>query len=148
METQQGISLLEVLAALVILSVGASVAFTWLGQSVSAMERLKSEEKMLLARTEALDHLRAINPVEQPIGDIELPGYRLRWNSRQIRDTRPALTLLGTPARYDVSLYEMDVQLLLPGEDEPWVRFQVQRSGFKQTGMSPMSILGGGAATR
>lgn len=145
MRHQRGISLLEVLAALVILSLGASVAFSWLGQSVGAMGRLKDEENMLLARTEALDHLRAINPVDQPTGEMRLPGYLLRWTSRQIRDTRPALTLLGTAARYDVSLYELDVQLVQPGEDEPWTTFLVQRSGYKQTGSGSMSIFGGGA---
>lgn len=75
---QTGISLLEVLAALVILSIGASVAFTWFGQSVTAMGRLKNEEASLLARNEAMEYLRAINPIEQPTGEVEMPGYRLK----------------------------------------------------------------------
>lgn len=143
---QRGISLLEVLAALVILSLGASVAFTWLGQSVRAMGRLKDEEATLLARTEALDYLRAVNPLAQPSGDVQLPEYQLRWSSRQIRDTRPTLSSLGTRSRYDVALFELNVELTRPGQQEPWTTFVVQRSGFVQVGTGSMSIFGGGRA--
>ena len=127
---QRGISLLEVLAALVILSIGASVAFTWFGQSVTAMGRLKDEEASLLARNEAMEYLRAINPVEQPTGDVEMPGYRLTWTSRPIRDVVRTLTTLGTPSRYEVSLHLLDVQLTHSTNNIPWTDFQLQLAGY------------------
>lgn len=138
--------MLEVLAALVILSLGASVAFTWLGQSVRSMGRLKAEEAALLARTEALDYLRSINPTAQPSGDVQLPEYQLRWSSRQIRDTRPTLSTLGTRSQYDVALFELDVQLIQKDQQEPWATFVVQRSGYVRVGSGSMSIFGGGKA--
>lgn len=128
---QAGISLLEVLAALVILSIGASVAFTWFGQSVTAMGRLKDEEASLLARNEAMEYLRAINPVEQPTGEVEMPGYRLTWTSRPIRDVVRTLTTLGTPSRYEVSLHELDVQLTRSTDNTPWTHFQLQLAGYR-----------------
>lgn len=129
---QTGISLLEVLAALVILSIGASVAFTWFGQSAGAMSRLKEEEASLLARNEAMEYLRAINPVAQPSGEIEMSGYRLAWTSRPIRDVVRTLTPLGTPSRYEVSLHELDVRLLREPGNAPWAEFQLQLAGYKQ----------------
>ncbi|MDZ4187682.1 MAG: type II secretion system protein [Hydrogenophaga sp.] len=135
---QAGISLLEVLAALVILSIGASVAFTWFGQSVTAMGRIKAEEKGLLARNHAMEYLRAVNPVDQPTGEIEMPGYRLSWTSRPIRDVVRTLTPLGTPSRYEVSLYELDVRLARPDDDTPWSEFQLQLAGYRQVAPSSM----------
>ncbi len=122
---QAGISLLEVLAALVILSIGASVAFTWFGQSASAMGRLKEEESSLLARNEALEYLRAVNPVAQPTGEIDMPGYQLVWTSRPIREAVRTLTPLGTPSRYEVETGEA-----------PWAQFQLQLAGYKQVASS------------
>lgn len=142
---QSGISLLEVLAALVILSLGATVAFTWFGQSVSAMSRLKDEEASLLARNSAMDYLRAINPTVQPEGMVEMPGYQLKWRSRPIRDTVHALTSLGTRSRYDVSLYELQVDLVRDGAaGTPWVSFKLELAGFEQVSGSSMGIFGAG----
>lgn len=131
MPKQAGISLLEVLAALVILSIGASVAFTWFGQSVTAMARLKDEEASLLARNEAMEYLRSINPVTQPSGEVNMPGYRLNWTSRPIRDVVSTLTKLGTPSRYEVSLHELDVQLIHTQDNAPWTGFQLQLAGYR-----------------
>ena len=135
---QTGISLLEVLAALVILSIGASVAFTWFGQSVTAMGRLKNEEASLLARNEAMEYLRAINPIEQPTGGVEMPGYRLTWASQPIRDTVRTRTMLGTLSRYEVSLHELDVQLMRPTDNAPWTHFQLQLAGYRL--VAPSSV--------
>jgi prepilin-type N-terminal cleavage/methylation domain-containing protein len=143
-KSQAGISLLEVLAALVILSIGASVAFTWFGQSVTAMGRIKEEEASLLARNQAMEYLRAVNPVDQPNGEIEMPGYRLSWTSRQVRDVVRTLTPLGTPSRYEVSLYELDVRLARPAGDAPWSQFQLQLAGYRQVAASSLGGLFGG----
>lgn len=142
MTRQAGISLLEVLAALVILSLGASVAFTWFGQSATVMGRLKDEEASLLARTEAMEYLRAINPVAQPTGEVGMPGYRLAWTSQPIREVVRTLTTLGTPSRYEVSLYELDVELRHPADNSPWTRFQLQLAGYHLVSGSSNSIFG------
>lgn len=147
---QAGISLLEVLAALVILSVGATVAFTWLGQSMSAMSRLKNEEASLLAKNEAIEYLRAINPITQPEGFVEMPGYQLQWSSHPIRETVHTLTVLGTASRYDVSLHELDVRLT-QGKDTgaQRVHFKLELAGYLQVASNSASIfgVGGGGVT-
>lgn len=140
---QVGISLLEVLAALVILSLGASVAFTWFGQSVAAMSRLKAEEASLLARNETMEYLRAINPVTQPEGVVEMPGYQLKWHSHPIRDTVHTLTTLGTASRYDVSLHELRISLTREGDTgTPWASFTLELAGYQQVASSSTSIFG------
>lgn len=49
-----------------------------------------------------MEYLRAINPIEQPTGEVEMPGYRLTWASQPIRDTVRTRTMLGTHI-HDVS---------------------------------------------
>lgn len=142
MTRQAGISLLEVLAALVILSLGASVAFTWFGQSVAAMGRLKDEEASLLARNEAMAYLRAVNPVAQPAGEVDTPGYRLVWTSHPIGEVVRTLTTLGTPSRYEVSLHELDVQLSHPADNASWTRFHLQLAGYRLVASSSSSVFG------
>lgn len=140
---QAGISLLEILAALVILSIGASVAFTWFGQSATAMARLKDEEARLLAHNEAMEYLRAINPAAQPTGEVDMPGYRLNWTSRPIRDVVRTLTTLGTPSRYEVSLHELEVQLIYPTNNSLWTQFQLQLAGYRLVAPSSASSIFG-----
>lgn len=128
---------------MVILTLGATVAFSWFGQSVSAMNRLKAEEAQLLAQNEALDYLRAINPVSRPQGEVQMPGYKLHWVSRVVGDTVRTLSKLGQASRYDVSLHELDVTLARDDEaGKPWAQFKLQLPGYKQVGSSSMSIFG------
>lgn len=140
--SQVGISLLEVLAALVILSMGASVAFTWFAQSAAVMTRVKAEEVGLLARNEAMEYIRAINPVAQPEGQVEMPGYQLTWHSRSIGEPMPALTTLGTASRYEVSLYEVDIALARDtATPNPWIRFTLNLAGYRQVGSGSTGFL-------
>ena len=140
----RGISLIEVLAALVILSLGASVAFSWFGQSVATMGKLKAEEVKLLAENETTDALRVINPLLQPAGELIMPGYRVRWTSRVIGDPVSALTTLGTAARYEVSLHDLSVELQKDGDDtQIWSEFNLTLAGYKQVSGGSMSLFKG-----
>lgn len=106
-----GVSLLETLAALVVLSAGAAVMLTWFSQSATALSRLKDAEAVELARLTALDYVRAINPVSRPNGDITLDKYRIAWTSRSIADSVRAVNGLGAAGRYEISLHALDIQV-------------------------------------
>lgn len=140
--TEKGISLLEVLAALVILSIGASVAFTWLGQSMNALSKIKMEESILLAQNEAMEYLRSINPQDKPSGEVEMKDYTISWTATQIKPTARTMTPLGNPAKYEVSLYELDVQLLRDSKNQKWSEFKMQLAGYRMVGGGSMSIFG------
>lgn len=131
---QQGMSLLEVLAAMVILSAGATIAFTWFNQSATALNQVKSQEAELLARNEALEYLQHINPDAQPVGQVEMPGFRIEWTSQPVHAPVRSVTDLGTPAGYTVSLHQLNVVLR---KREPaakdWVKFQLTLAGYSRT---------------
>jgi general secretion pathway protein I len=107
----RGISLLETLAALVILSAGTAVMLTWFSQNATALTRLKDAESIEQGRLIATEYVRAINPVDQPSGDITIDSYRISWSSRQIAANVRALNGSGSPGRYEISLHELKVNL-------------------------------------
>lgn len=107
----RGISLLETLAALVILSAGTAVMLTWFSQNATALSRLKEAESIEQGRLTAIEYVRAINPVDQPTGEITIDSYRINWSSRRIAGNVRALNGSGSPGRYEVSLHELKVNL-------------------------------------
>lgn len=110
-QSSLGVSLLETLAALVVLSAGAAVMLTWFSQSATALSRLKDAEAVELARLTALDYVRVINPVDRPNGVVTLDKYRIAWTSRSIADSVRAVNSLGAAGRYEISLHELDIQV-------------------------------------
>ena len=140
-----GISLLETLAALVILSAGAAVMLTWFSQNASALSRLKESEDIERGRLQAIEYVRSVNPVERPRGEAVLGHYRISWTSRQTADTVRALTVLGTPGRYEVSLFELTIQLRRANDLATAEATQILLpiAGYKSVGDSGASFFGG-----
>jgi general secretion pathway protein I len=139
-----GISLLETLAALVILSAGATVMLTWFSQNAITLNRLKESESLEQARLEALEYLRTINPVDKPRGEVVLNQYRIVWSSRPSAETVRAVTALGSPGRYEVSLYELDVRLSKAdvAASNTLARMSLPLAGYKLVAASGNSMFG------
>jgi prepilin-type N-terminal cleavage/methylation domain-containing protein len=143
---QQGMSLLEVLAAMVILSLGATVAFTWFNQSATALSQVKNQESELLARSEAIEYLQHINPDKQPTGQVDMPGYQVEWRSQPVYQAVKSVTDLGTPASYTVSLHELDVVLRkTDARQATWIEFKLTLAGYTQSENSASSFFGSSA---
>ena len=140
-----GISLLETLAALVILSAGAAVMLTWFSQNAAALGRLKDSEDIERGRLQAIEFARNINPVENPRGDVELANYRVSWSSRQTADTVRAKNAMGTPGRYEVSLFELDIQLKRASDPSSTAATQILLpvAGYRLVGDGGASFFGG-----
>ena len=136
-----GIGLLETLAALVILSVGATVMLTWFSQNASALSRLKETEKVEQAKLVALDYLRTLNPVDRPSGEIIIGQDRITWSSRTKVEPVRVVTAMGSPGRYEISLYDLDVRLSRANADAAVVtaRMTFPVAGYK------LVAAGGGA---
>jgi general secretion pathway protein I len=130
---QAGISLLETLAALVVLSAGATVMFTWFAQNAAVLGKLKVAEEIERVRLEALEYVRTVNPVDRPRGEVTLNQYRLAWTSRQSAETVRTANELGTPARYEISLYELTVRLTPTdgASSDPISQFTLPVAGYK-----------------
>lgn len=140
---QAGFSLVEVIAALVILSIGASAAFSWLIQSVDRLGRLRREEQAQMIRLEVLDYLRAINPSARPEGAVQMAGYAFSWTSRPLREEVDALNALRAPGIYRVSLHEVTAHVALPAPDaSEGFDLVLPVAGFRQVGEAGRGVLG------
>ena len=141
----RGISLLETLAALVILSAGAAVMLTWFSQNATALGRLKESEDIERGRLQAIEFARSINPIERPRGEVELANYRVSWSSRQTADTVRAVNAMGAPGKYEVSLFELDIQLKRAGDSPSATATQILLpvAGYKLVGDGGASFFGG-----
>ena len=129
-----GVGLLETLAALVILSAGAAVMLTWFSQNAVALGRLKQNEKVEQGRLVALDYLRTLNPVERPMGETILGDFRVDWSSKTINEPVRIVSAMGTPGKFEVSLYDVDIQLFIVGggaSSVPVARMTLPVAGYK-----------------
>ena len=52
------------------------------------------------------------------------------------------MTAHGNPAKYEVSLYELDVQLTRESESQKWGQFKIQLAGYRQVSSGSTSIFG------
>lgn len=129
-----GVGLLETLAALVILSAGAAVMLTWFSQNATALGRLKQNEKVEQGRLVALDYLRTLNPVERPTGKTILGDFRVEWISKTVNDPVRIVSAMGAPGKFEISLYELEVQLFMADADVssvPVARMTLPVAGYK-----------------
>lgn len=105
---QLGLSLLEVIVALVVLSSFGAALFVWAGQTLQMANRAQTIQQEAELERNITEHALSINPAAQGEGELETPTYSYRWK---------AIPLLG-PAEhvkhplglspYQVTLYRLD----------------------------------------
>jgi general secretion pathway protein I len=104
-----GFSLLEVLAAIAIFSIGAAILFSWIGQTAARLRSVGSEQQQLFAQLAALEFARSLNPMSQPSGEILLGNSRVAWTAAQVGEESPVRNLTGSPGLYVVRLYQVEL---------------------------------------
>jgi general secretion pathway protein I len=105
----RGFSLLEVLAAIVIFSLGAGVLFSWIGQTANRLRTVGAEQQQLFAQLAALEFARTLNPMQEPSGELALGNSRVSWRATAVGEESPVRTLTGAPGWYVVRLYDLSL---------------------------------------
>jgi general secretion pathway protein I len=108
-KSTRGFSMLEVLAAIVIFSLGASVLFGWIGQTANRLRSVGSEQQQLFAQLAALEFARTLNPMQEPTGELALGNSRVSWSATAVGEESPVRTLTGSPGWYVVRLYDLNL---------------------------------------
>lgn len=128
--------MIETVAALVILAMGAVIIFSWTAQTTSVLARAELAEKRHLARLRALDFLRTVNPALRPVGEQLLGGdkpLKLSWTSvANELAARNALSVTGQPDAYALTLHDVKGVLSLD-PDVAGVAVEVTLVGYKMT---------------
>lgn len=127
----RGFSLLEMIAALTILSIGSVVLFSWLGQTMSQLNRFESQERESMAKLQAIEYLTMLNPAKTPEGKQAFERFRMEWKGAPARESRDTVSPSGGLGLYEVQLYDVQVATFDRwGRD--WFHFSVKLVGHRQ----------------
>lgn len=129
--SEQGFSLLEMIAALTILAIGSVVLFSWLGQTMGHLNRFENQERASLARLQAVEYLSMLNPARSPTGRQAFEQFSLEWKSEPVRELRETVSPNGGLGLYQVQLYDVQAATFdRSGRD--WFQFSVKLAGYQQ----------------
>ena len=127
----QGFSLLEMIAALTILTIGSVVLFSWLGQTMGQLTRFQTQEKESLARLQAVDFLATRNPALMPSGKQVFETFSLEWKSEPVAELRDSFSPVGGLGLYQMNLYSVQVNAF-DTNGLPWFQFPLKLVGYTQ----------------
>ncbi len=108
---QRGLSMIEVLAAMVIFSVGAVVLFGWIGQAAERLNKLGVEQQKLFGDLAALEFARTLNPAARPVGDTVVGDVHIAWRAAPVGEELPAYGGGGGVPVYMVQLYRLSLEV-------------------------------------
>lgn len=139
---QRGLTMIEVLAAMVIFSAGAVVLFGWIGQTADRLGRLSREQAQLFGELRAIEYLRTLNPMRDPAGEERIGDARFRWRATPIGGEQPSRTPAGEEGNYVLQLYRVSLWVDggQPSERALWL------TGWRQVRTvqnNPFGALGG-----
>lgn len=125
-----GFTLLEAIVAMAIFAVGVLALYQWQAVSLDAMRRVERSVARVEAGRDALEMLRAVNPMLEPRGRVALGDRTVAWVAEPLEPVRVGRSQAGYPSLFDVALYELDVTISdRAGEIN---RFKLRQVGFKQ----------------
>lgn len=128
---QRGLTLIEVLAAIVIFSTGAVVLFGWIGQMADRLALINREERLLFAQLGALEFARTLNPMQRPNGTEQLGDTTVRWDSQEVGTPAASYNPTGTEGAYLIQLYR--VSLRIEASRELVASREFYLAGWRQT---------------
>ncbi|MET3138884.1 prepilin-type N-terminal cleavage/methylation domain-containing protein [Undibacterium sp. GrIS 1.2] len=128
---QFGFSLLEMIAALAILTIGSVVLFSWLGQTMGQLNRFQLQEKESLAKIQAIDFLSIQNPALAPDGKQVFDSFNMEWRSEPVAEVRDAVSPSGGLGLYQMSMYKVQVKVR-DKTGRTWFEFPLRLVGYKQ----------------
>lgn len=129
--SQRGLTLIEVLAAIVIFSTGAVVLFGWIGQMADRLALVNKEERLLFAQLTALEFARTINPMQKPAGTEQIGATTVRWDSQEVGTAAAAYNPAGADGAYLVQLYRVNLQI--EESTDLVARRELYLAGWRQT---------------
>jgi general secretion pathway protein I len=108
---QGGLTMIEVIAAMVIFSTGAVVLFGWIGQTADRLGKLGAEQQRLFSELAALEFVRTLNPMQRTTGEAVVGTARIRWQATAVGQEAPSHNPAGGAGIYIVQLYRLNLQV-------------------------------------
>ena len=128
---ERGFSLLEMIAALTILAIGSVVLFSWLGQTMGQLTRFQNDEKVSLAKLQAVQFLTMQNPSLTPSGTQTFDTFKMVWKSEPVSELRDSISPANGLGLYQMGLYNVQVAIS-DAAGRAWFDFSVRLVGYRQ----------------
>lgn len=104
---QDGLSLIEVIVALVILSSFGAALFVWAAQTLRTASRAAEAEQEAELERNVTALASSINPWQVPEGKFETSTHRYAWNSTLLRGPTDQVRHPQGPSPYQAALYSL-----------------------------------------
>jgi len=106
-QRSKGFTLVESAVAITIFAIGAMALYGLLNSNLFALHRVEDVSRQTLVVRNAMEYLSAINPWDQPEGQVELGGIDVAWRATLVEPVRTGQTTVGAPGGFDVGLYDV-----------------------------------------
>ena len=108
---EAGFSILEALVAMAILAGALLPLLALQGQFVKTTEALERNEQRLAAQDLALRHISSLNLDQSPAGSVRGRYGQIEWRARPHAGPHRGRGAGGSPSRYIVTLYNVEVSI-------------------------------------
>lgn len=103
----RGLSLIEVIVALVVISGFGGALFVWAGQTLQMASRAMLVQQQVEIERNVTELAFALNPADRPTGEQLTATHRYRWGSTLTRGPTDQLRYFSGVGPHQVSLYRV-----------------------------------------
>lgn len=111
MRESAGFTLLEAVVALTILGLVLMGAFTWVGNNLSALGKVRDLALEESAVQQAIAELEQVDLGAQPVGTLDWNGYRVGWRAELLTPVRQGRTVTGARGLHALALYGVQLDI-------------------------------------
>jgi prepilin-type N-terminal cleavage/methylation domain-containing protein len=104
---QRGLSLIEVIVALVVISGFGAALFVWAGQTLQTASRAANVQRETELERNITELAYSLNPSERQSGELSTPTHRYRWQATIERGPVNQLRQPGGLGMYEITLYKL-----------------------------------------
>lgn len=139
--------MLEMLVALAILALSATLLFDWVYQVNTRMRKLNEQQAQAFAQTRAVEFLGLVNPALTPTGKQPFAEFVLEWQAKPVTPMRATLDANDAPLRMELAVFEVHARLLQPDGRLVWVEFNTRLPGWNRLAQGNLSGIAGVIST-
>ena len=139
---QRGISLIEVIVALVVISGFGAALFVWAGQTLKTASRAMVVLDEIALDSNITEFAASLNPARLPQGRVHLGIQTYEWSSKLLRDTADHVRHPVGISPFAVSTYTVKVKVLDSGSGQLLREGERVVAGYQQVRQRPTVLPG------
>ncbi|WP_269631611.1 type II secretion system protein [Pelomonas sp. BJYL3] len=134
---QRGISLIEVIVALVVISGFGAALFVWAGQTLKTASRAMAVLDEIALESNITEFAVSLNPAVAGQGRMDLGSQVYEWSSKLERDPADHVRHPAGISPYQVSVYAVKVRVLDKQSGRLLGQGERRVAGYKQVRVRP-----------